>query len=85
MSEQAGPINTGENNKKRSNARKINSSQMNQLLGAKTKDPCTCKRILIVDDNNFNIMALQVMLKEIENNHPDLNLDNDSVSSLLNK
>ena len=84
MSEQAGPINTGENNKKRSNARKINSSKMNKLLGEKTKDPCVCKRILIVDDNNFNIMALQVMLKEIENNHPDLNLDNDSVRELFN-
>lgn len=38
---------------------------MNKFLDVKTKDQCTCKRILIVDDNNFNIMALQVMLKEI--------------------
>jgi PleD family two-component response regulator len=79
MSEQAGLMNSVDNNRQRSNPRKINSSQLKKLLDGKTKDPCTCKRILIVDDNNFNIMALQVMLKEIEKNHPDLNLDNDSV------
>jgi hypothetical protein len=83
MSEQAGPINSVENNRLRSNPRKINSSQLKKLVDGKTKEPCTCKRILIVDDNNFNIMALQVMLMEIEKNHPDLNLDNDSVWKLF--
>ncbi len=83
MSEQAGPLNTSEKNRVISYSRKISSSQLKKLLDGKTKNPCTCKRILIVDDNNFNIMALQVMLKEIEKNHPDLNLDNDSVSEVL--
>ena len=58
MSEQAGPINSVENNRLISHPMKINSSQMKKFVDGKTKDPCTCKRILIVDDNNFNIMAL---------------------------
>lgn len=48
------------------------------------KKTCKCREILIVDDNNFNILALDLSLKQLAEASPRLksiNLEIDSVRS----
>ena len=68
---------------------------MNKLIGKKSSGKglttknlfdeeefkeCRCKQILVVDDNNFNIMAIQIILKQIEMKNAGLDLEVDTVS-----
>ena len=53
-----------------------------KLIGPQTKKTCKCRDILIVDDNNFNILALDLSLKQLAEASPRLrgiNLEIDSV------